>query len=90
MISLDRNRYLVTAMIRTLISLEAEDKSWLDRKAEEEGVAMTEIVRLAVRRLRDESEALSFERLLAATSGLWQGEEGLEYQLRIRGEWDDR
>ncbi|HXU46033.1 MAG TPA: hypothetical protein VN783_10945 [Thermoanaerobaculia bacterium] len=51
---------------------------------------MTEIVRLAVRRLRDESEALSFERLLAATSGLWQGEEGLEYQLRIRGEWDDR
>jgi Ribbon-helix-helix protein, copG family len=79
-------------MIRTIISLDPEDKLWLDRKAEEENVTMTEIVRQAIRRYREEREVASppLERLLEETSGLWsRREDGLEYQERVRDEWEE-
>ena len=79
-------------MIRTVVSLEDEDKAWLDRKAEENQVSMAEVVRQAVRRYREESdrEAQPLRQLLQATSGIWKGEDGLAYQRRIRREWDER
>ena len=79
-------------MIRTVVSLEDEDKAWLDRKAEESQVSMAEVVRQAVRRYREESdrEARPLRQLLYATSGIWKGEDGLNYQRRIRQEWDER
>ncbi len=78
-------------MVRTLISLEEEEKAWLDRKAERDKVSMTEIVRRAVRHYRQQSEleAESLDRLLEKTSGIWTGEDGLSYQRRIRDEWHD-
>ena len=78
-------------MIRTIISLDPEDKHWLDRKAEEENVTMTELVRQAIRRYREECEVASppLERLLAETSGLWRQEDGLEYQQRLRQDWEE-
>ena len=79
-------------MIRTVVSLEDEDKAWLDRKAEEDQISMAELVRRAVRRYREDSdqEARPLRQLLAATSGIWKGEDGLAYQRRMRQEWDDR
>ncbi len=77
-------------MIRTLISLDPEDKHWLDRKAEEEEVSMTQLVRIAIRRYREECEAdlPTLDRLLDETSGILRGEDdGLAVQLRLRGEW---
>jgi len=78
-------------MIRTIISLDPEDKLWLDRKAEEENVTMTELVRQAIRRYRAEREAgtPSLDHLLAETSGLWTKEDGLTYQQRLRQEWEE-
>ncbi len=80
-------------MIRTLISLEDEDKRWLDRKAKEEGATMAQVVRTAVRRYREQCEREkgepSLEELLQRTSGLWKGGDGLEAQLRLRGEWEE-
>jgi hypothetical protein len=79
-------------MIRTIISLDPEDKAWLDRRAEEEAMTMTQLVRNAIRRYRQdvEAEAPSLERQLRETAGLWRGEGGLEYQRRVRAEWDNR
>lgn len=79
-------------MVRTLISLDAEEKAWLDRAAKREGVPMTRLVRRAIRRLRDEeaSDPKGFERLLQETSGLWKAGDGLAYQRRLRGEWNRR
>jgi hypothetical protein len=76
-------------MVRTVISLDEDDKRWLDRKAAEEGVPMTEIVRRAVRRLRGQSPAghLSMTDLLAATRGLWKRGDGLDVQRGLRDEW---
>jgi hypothetical protein len=82
-------------MIRTLISLDEEDKQWLDRRAKEEGMTMTEIVRRAVRQYRQQSEQRTageptMDQLLRQTSGLWQGGDGLAAQERAREEWEDR
>lgn len=76
-------------MVRTLISLEAEDKAWLDRVARSERIPMTRLVRRAIRRLRQEQEAApqGFERLLRETSGSWKAGDGLAYQRRARAEW---
>lgn len=91
MISCSSNDIGVPSMIRTIISLDVEDKEWLDRTAREEGVTMTHLIRQAVRRYRQEREAgaVSYEQLLRRTSGLWTGEDGLVHQQRIRGEWDE-
>ena len=78
-------------MIRTLISLEDEDKKWLDRRAKEEGLTMTELVRVAVRQYREQCEtsqaAESLEQLLHRTAGIWREGEGLAYQQAVRDEW---
>lgn len=79
-------------MIRTLISLEDEEKQWLDRRAKEEGVTMTEIVRQAVKRYRQEHEAKepSFQQVLAQTAGLSAtAGDGLAAQERLRSEWEE-
>ena len=73
-------------MIRTLISLGEQDKSWLDRTAKKTGLSMAELVREAIRRMRHQEE-VAFEKLLQETSGLWPEGDGLEYQQRIRQEW---
>lgn len=72
---------------RTIISLEDTDKLWLDEEAKRTGKPMTEVVRIAIRLLRAERER-SFKELLAETSGTWTEGDGLEYQQRIRSEWD--
>ena len=78
-------------MIRTAVSLEEEDKAWLDRRAEEEHVSTAELIRQAVRRYREsEPEARSLQQLLEETSGIWKGKDGLAYQIEIRDEWDER
>ena len=73
-------------MVRTVISLDAEDKSWLDRRAAEAGVPMTEVVREAIRRMRQEEQE-SFAAVLERTRGTWRQGDGLEYQKKARRAW---
>lgn len=76
-------------MKRTVISLDEGDKEWLDQRARQEGVPMTELVRRAVRLLRARLERgeLTFEQLLEQTRDTWPAEDGLDYQRRLRDEW---
>ncbi len=73
-------------MIRTIISLDPDDKRWLDGAANRAGLPMTELVREAVRRMRRQQDA-DFENLLRRTSGLWRKGDGLAYQRRLRKQW---
>lgn len=79
-------------MIRTVISLDPEDKAWLDRAAKAGGTRMTELVRRAIRQYRERSEAHpgQFERLLRETAGTWKHGDGLAYQKRLRRDWNRR
>ncbi len=79
-------------MIRTIVSLEPDDKAWLDRKARQERIPMTRLVGRAIKRLREESESKPsrFELLLRETSGMRKFGDPLAYQRKLRGEWDRR
>ena len=76
-------------MVRTVISLEPDEKKWLDRKASQEHVSMTQVVRTAIEHFRKSTESGpgSFRQLLAETKGIWKHGDGVKYQRKIRGEW---
>ncbi|MDN5881514.1 MAG: ribbon-helix-helix protein, CopG family [Nitrosospira sp.] len=79
-------------MARTLINLPAEDKTWLDKEARSRHVPMTELVRQAVHdyRLREQNRAHpNLQVALKETSGIWRRGDAMEYQARLRDEWDD-
>ena len=73
-------------MTRTVIAIESDIKGWLDQKALAEGVPMTEVVRRALRQMRDQEQS-SLDRVLQETSGIWKAGDGLEYQQAQREEW---
>jgi hypothetical protein len=76
-------------MKRTVISLEERDKAWLDAAAAREGTPATELVRRALRLLREREslERQPFREVLRRTRGLWRNGDGLDYQTRLRDEW---
>ena len=76
-------------MIRTVISLDPEDKQWLEQQAKSQQTTMAHLIRQAVRHMRQESEAQtpSFTTLLKLTQGIWTKGDGLQYQQAIRAEW---
>lgn len=76
-------------MVRTIITIDAEDKAWLDRRAAQESITMTELVRRAIRKYRDTAETTDdgFDVLLEKTRGTWKRGDGLAWQRRIRDEW---
>jgi len=47
---------------------------------------MAEVVRRAIRRMRDQ-EKTSVDDLLRQTRGVWRKGDGLAYQRRLRREW---
>jgi len=75
------------------VSLDPDVKRWLDRYARSHDVSAASVVReaLHVYRTRATHQDLSLRRLLEATHGTWKGrEKPLEYQRRMRREWDRR
>lgn len=74
-------------MTRTVVAIEEDIKGWLDQKALSEGIPMTELVRRALRKMKDE-EQTALDRLLQETSGIWKSGDGLQHQQALREEWD--
>jgi len=80
-------------MVRTVISLDPEEKAWLDEKARETGKPMTAVVREAVARYRVQDTKRKkppLGALLESSRGIWKRGDGLAWQRKLRGEWDRR
>jgi hypothetical protein len=73
-------------MTRMLISLEEDDRRWLEHRAHETGVPMSEVVRQAIRQAQENGQK-PMKDLLASTRGLWKKGDGLRYQRLVRKEW---
>lgn len=79
-------------MVRTVISLEENDKKWLDRKAKEQRVTMTELIREAIRGFRlsggklSKSKDSAFKEILARTKGTWTKGDALEWHRKFQEE----
>ena len=79
-------------MIRTIISIEPEEKNWLNHQASEQNTTMTEIVRRAIHFYHQQIEPTgegNILDLLNHTQGIWRNGDGLQYQQKLRGEWSD-
>lgn len=75
-------------MARIVIDLDPDQTAWLDREATVRGVSTAELVHRALRDFRAREEGRpSFKQALERTSGIWRGEDGLDYQRRLRAEW---
>ena len=80
-------------MIRVVISLDPNDKAWLQHVAEDEHVSMAEVIRHAIDHYRHEKQVKSprsLKQLLSATKGIWKQGDSLTYQRKIRSEWDKK
>ncbi len=77
-------------MKKTLISLESEDKEWLEKYSHLNNQSLAESIRQAVKALRKQSLASRQLSALSSTAGLWKGRvsDALVYQRKIRSEWD--
>ena len=76
--------------VRTAISLDEDQKAWLDQQAALRRVSLASLIREAVSEFRvreQRGSAASFQEVLKHTAGIWQAGDGLEYQERIRKEW---
>ncbi|MCA1675141.1 MAG: ribbon-helix-helix protein, CopG family [Actinobacteria bacterium] len=76
-------------MVRTVVSLDERDKKWLDRKARENGITMTALVRQAVRQLRmngvtAKSAEPAFEEILRMTKGTWRKGDAAVWVRKMR------
>ena len=80
-------------MIRTVISLDNQEKKWLDKVAKANDVSMAEIIRLAIKEYKNKNAGLvasDIDALLEKTKGCWTKQDGLTYQRQLRDEWDDK
>lgn len=80
-------------MIRMPLSLDPDEKRWLDRYARAQGKSAAGVIReaLGVYRAAAATQDLSFRRLLDESQGTWKRRETpLAYQRRMRKEWDRR
>ena len=78
------------ALIRTVINLTVSQKAWLDQQAVLRRVSISSLIRRAVSeyRIREQRRAgVPFEEVLNLTAGIWEAEDGFDYQERIRKEW---
>jgi hypothetical protein len=78
-------------MVRTIVSLDESDKDWLDRKAREQGVTMTALVRQAIRDLRMRRGAgrnaePAFDEILRMTKGTWRKGDAAAWVRKMRRE----
>lgn len=80
-------------MVRTIISISAEEKKWLDAYSRRHGLSSAEIVRRAIEQYRRQvGEAGALQRVLRETSGVWTSLRGdsQAYVDKRRAGWGRR
>jgi hypothetical protein len=73
---------------RTLITISDQDKNWLVSYAQSRGISIAEAVRQAIARMISMEREQTYEQLANAVRGSWEKGDGLEYQQKIRAEWE--
>jgi hypothetical protein len=73
---------------RTRVAISAEEKSWLESYSKARGISMAEAIHKAIARLREQEGQSTYQDLIAQTQGIWKKGDGLEYQVKLRSEWE--
>ena len=75
---------------RTIVTISDEDKTWLEGYSKAYNVSVAEGIRQGIKRLRETYESEIYRRLVEKTRGIWKQGDGLEYQMKIRSEWESQ
>lgn len=74
--------------MRTLVDIPKPERTWLDKKAKDQGISMAEALRRTVRAAREaEQKHSEFIQVMEKVKGAWTKGDGLAYQKKIRAEW---
>lgn len=82
-----RQKWNHSETTRLVISLGPKQKLFLENLAKRQRISLAEAIRRLIDAARASEEA-ELAKLLQQLSGAWEQGDGLEYQERIRGEWD--
>ena len=75
--------------MRTIVDLTEEQRAWLDAETRREGISRAEAIRRLVDDARDRDREREFLEALERAAGTWTLEEdSVDYQRRLRAEWD--
>lgn len=76
-------------MIRTLVSIEENDKRWLDKYSQKQGQSTAEIIRQAIKEFQQKMRADQRKRVLDKTFGILKDkEDSIKFVRKIREEWE--
>ena len=73
---------------RTIITLSDEEKRWLMAFSKAHRISMAETLRKGIACLRNSEGTNVYHNLVEQTRGIWKNGDGLEYQRRLRSEWE--
>lgn len=73
---------------RIIVTIPDEDKLWLEAYSKVHKISVAEAIRRGIGQLKQISRQLTYQRLVEQTCGLWTLGDGLDYQRKIREEWD--
>jgi hypothetical protein len=73
---------------RTIITIPEREKRWLVTYSNLHGVSMAEAIRKGILYLKKAESQESYKKLVQSTSGIWQHGDALDYQQKIRSEWE--
>jgi len=75
---------------RTIITLSEEDKRWLESYSSLHRVSVAEAIRQGIRKLKEAEFFENYRTVVENSKGLWKKGDGLDYQQKIRAEWNSR
>lgn len=75
--------------MRTIVDLTEEQRAWLEAETRREGISRAEAIRRLVDNARERGQEREFLEALDRAAGTWKlPEDSVEYQRRLRAEWD--
>ena len=75
---------------RTIITISEEDKRWLESYSSLNRVSVAEAIRQGIRKLKEAELFDNYQTLVQRTKGLWKKGDGLNFQKKIRAEWNSQ
>ncbi len=73
---------------RIIVTIPDEDKLWLEGYSKVHKISVAEAIRQGIGHLKKTQRHKTYQSLVERTSGIWKQGDGLEYQRRLRSEWD--
>ena len=74
---------------RMIVTISEDDKKWLDGYSKAKDISVAEAVRQGIYKLKEANSNNPYRTLAKKTIGVWRQGDGLEYQQRLRSEWND-